>query len=395
MAYKRRITKNDRGFIKFMIPYGRQWIDEEDVSQVVAVLKSDWLTQGSKTGEFEKAICEYTGADYCLVVSSGTAALHLAVASLGIETGKEGITSPNTFVASANCLIYNGLKPVFADIDEHTYNINIDEIQKKITKNTSVIIAVDFAGQPADMEAIHKMAKDIFVIEDASHAIGSKYEDGSFVGSCKYSDMTVFSFHPVKTITTGEGGAITTNNEELYEKLKLLRSHGITKEDKYLKTNYGPWYYEMQELGFNYRLTDIQAALGISQLKKLDGFIKRRREIVCRYNEAFKSNSILKIPFEKQGIYSAFHLYVLQMDFEKIGKNRKTIMEELINKNIGTQVHYIPVHTQPYYQEHLGYKWGDYPVSEKYYEKALTIPLYPKMTDRDVDYVINTILEVI
>lgn len=380
-----------------MIPYGRQLIDEDDINEVINVLKSDYLTQGVKIPEFEKALCEYTGAKYCVALSSGTAALHLAVASLDIDIGKDGITTPNTFVASANCLIYNGLKPVFADIDERTYNINVEEIKGKINENTRVIIPVDFAGQPADMKEIYKLAKynKLFVIEDASHAIGSKYEDGSFVGSCKYSDMTTFSFHPVKTITTGEGGAVTTNNEELYERLILLRTHGITKKEKYLKMNPGPWYYEMQALGFNYRLTDIQAALGISQLRKLDSFVKRRREIVLKYNRAFRELDSLVIPFEKEDVYSAFHLYVLQMDFEKIGKSRKNIMEELRSKNIGTQVHYIPVHTQPYYQENFGFNYGDYPIAEHYYAKTLSIPLYPEMTDNDVDCVIKNIVSLL
>ncbi len=380
-----------------MIPYGKQWLDENDINEVVKVLKSDYLTQGPKINEFEKAICEYTGSKYCVALSNGTAALHLAVASLGLGKGKEGITSPNTFVASANCLLYNGIKPILADIEQKTYNIDIEEIKKKVSENTGVIIPVDFAGQPADMKEIYELARayNISVIEDASHAIGSRYEDGSFVGSCKYSDMTTFSFHPVKTITTGEGGAITTNSEELYKKLKLLRTHGITKEEKYLKINPGPWYYEMQALGFNYRLTDIQAVIGISQLRKLDSFVKRRREIVKIYNKSFKDIAVLVIPFEKEGVYSAFHLYILQIDFEKIGKSRKQVMEELRHKHIGTQVHYIPVHTQPYYYDNFQYKWGDYPVTENYYQKTLSIPLYPKMTDEEVDYIITSVLNVI
>ncbi|MEQ8189548.1 MAG: UDP-4-amino-4,6-dideoxy-N-acetyl-beta-L-altrosamine transaminase [Candidatus Eremiobacterota bacterium] len=380
-----------------MIPYGKQWIDEDDINEVVRVLTSDYLTQGPEIIEFEKNICDYTGAKYCVAVSNGTSALQLAVASLSIEKGKEGITSANTFVASANCLIYNRLTPIFADIDNKTYNIDIKDIKEKINERTKVIIPVDFAGHPADMKDIYELAKmnKLYIIEDASHAIGSKYEDGSFVGSCKYSDMTTFSFHPVKTITTGEGGAITTNNEELYEKLKLLRTHGITREDKYMDINPGPWYYEMHELGFNFRLTELQAALGINQLRKMNFFVKRRREIVRKYNRSFKEVDMLTAPVEKDGIYSAFHLYVVLIDFKKIGKSRKQIMEELRDRHIGTQVHYIPVHIQPYYQKNFGYKLGDYPVAERYYEKALSIPLYPKMTDDDVDYVINKILEVL
>ncbi|MFA6423053.1 MAG: UDP-4-amino-4,6-dideoxy-N-acetyl-beta-L-altrosamine transaminase [Patescibacteria group bacterium] len=379
------------------ISYGKQWIDHDDIKAVEDVLKSDFLTQGPKVEEFEKAICDYTGAKYCIAVSNGTAALHLAVASLGLSKGSEGISTPITFVASSNGLVYNGLKPVFADIDSKTYNINPDEIKKNITEKTKVIIAVDFAGQPAEMEKINKIAKknNLFVVEDAAHAIGSVYKDGSKVGSCKYSDLTTFSFHPVKTITTGEGGAITTNDEILYKKLLLLRSHGITKDPKLLSQNTGPWYYEMQDLGYNYRMCDIQAALGISQLKKIEIFRNRRREIVIKYNKAFSDLDNVTIPYEKKGLDSTFHLYVMQLDFKKIGKTRTQVMEELRAKNIGTQVLYIPVHTQPYYQQKYGYKYGEYPVSEAYYEQALSIPLYPKMSDEEVNYVIDIFNKII
>lgn len=391
---------------KAFLNYGKQWINDDDIYAVVETLKSDFLTQGPKVKEFEDAICEYTGAKYCVAVANGTAALHIAVASLEIEKGKEGITSPNTFMATSNSMIYNGLKPVFADIDKKTYCIDPEKIKGNITENTRLIIPVHFAGQPCDMQQIYQiatshepraMSQQLFIIEDAAHAIGSRYKDGSKVGNCKYSDITIFSFHPVKTITTGEGGAITTNNKELYERLLLLRNHGITKDNSKLSIKHStlnePWYHEMQILGFNYRITDIQASLGISQLKKLDKFVTRRREIVSKYNNAFKDIDWLTIPYEKPDVYSAFHLYVLQIDFDKIGKSRKQVMEELRLKNIGTQVHYIPVHTQPYYQINYGYKWGDYPIAEDYYEKALSIPLYPKMTDNDVEYVIENILE--
>ncbi len=380
---------------KATINYGKQWLDDNDIQNVVEVLKSDFLTQGPKVKKFEKALCDYTGAKYCVAVANGTAALHIAVAALEIEKGKKGITSPITFVASSNSMIYNGLIPDFADIKPDTYNVNTNEIKKRVDNNTKLVIPVHFAGQPCDMKKIKNIAddKDLFVIEDAAHAIGSEYEDGSKVGSCKYSEMTTFSFHPVKTMTTGEGGAITTNSGELYEKLLLLRSHGITKDKEKLAKNPGPWYHEMQDIGFNYRLTDIQSALGISQLKKLDDFIKKRREIVEIYNNAFRNIEWLKTPYEKPEVNSAFHLYVLQFDFEKIGKTRSQVMNELREKNIGTQVHYIPVHTQPYYKANYGFKQGDFPVSEKYYENALSIPLYPKMSDEDVEYVIGNILE--
>lgn len=384
------------------INYGRQWIDKTDEKAVLDVMDSDLIAQGPKVEEFEKALCKKTGVKYCVVVSNGTAALHLAVLSLDIEKGSEGITSPNTFVASANCMLYNNLKPVLADIDEKTYNIDPKEILKKINRRTKLIIPVHFAGQVAEMREISKIAisrgkgkHHLFVIEDAAHALGSKYPDGGSVGNCKYSDMTTFSFHPVKTITTGEGGAITTNNRLLYKKLLLLRSHGITKNLKDLNQSPGPWYYEMQDLGFNYRLTDIQAALGISQLKKLEKFVKVRRKIVRKYNQSFSSLSNVIIPYEKTDNFSAFHLYVIQIDFEKIGKSRKQVIKELDKKGIGTQVHYIPVYTQPYYKKVFGNKEKDFPVTEKYYENCLSLPLYPKMTDNEVNYVIKEVKNVI
>ena len=375
------------------LSYGKQHIDKKDIDSVIKVLKSEFLTQGSKIEEFEKVICRYTGAKYSVVVANGTAALHLAVAALDIKKGHEGITSPNTFMASSNCLIYNSIKPVFADIKNDTYNIDPEQINNKITKKTKVIIPVHFAGQPADMEKICRIAKknNLFVIEDAAHAIGSKYKNGKKVGNCQYSDMTTFSFHPVKTITSAEGGAITTNNKSLYEKLLMLRTHGITKDPKKMSKNPGPWYHEMQLLGYNYRLSDIHAALGISQMKKINYFIKRRRQIVKQYNKAFKNISWLEIPYEESGLKSVFHLYVIKIDFKKIGLTRKKIMQILQRNNIFTQVHYIPVHTQPYYKKNFGYKNGDYPKAEKYYEQTLSLPLYPDLTVEDVNYVINQI----
>ncbi|MBI5328827.1 MAG: UDP-4-amino-4,6-dideoxy-N-acetyl-beta-L-altrosamine transaminase [Deltaproteobacteria bacterium] len=400
-----------------MIPYGRQWIDEDDIKAVVGVLKSDWLTQGPVVNILEKALAEYCGAKYAVAVSSGTAALHLTCLAAGIKDGDEVVTSPITFVASANCLLYCGGKSVFADIDKDTYNIDPAEIKKKITKKTRAIIPVHFAGLPCDMEAIKKIAEeyDLMIIEDACHALGAEYriqnsglrtnEEWIKVGSCSHSDMTVFSFHPVKHITTGEGGAVLTNNEKLYEKLLLFRNHGITKNpEKFtnkdlafshnpesLIHNPNPWYYEMQELGFNYRLTDIQCALGLSQLNKLDKFVAKRRDIASLYSEAFKKIECIKTPVELETKKSAYHLYVLQIDFEKIGKSRDRVMIELMEAGIGTQVHYIPVYMQPYYGNERNYKKQRCTVAEQYYSKALSMPLYPKMTDVEVTKVINSV----
>jgi len=380
-----------------LLSYGKQHIDDEDISSVVDVLKSDYLTQGPTIKKFERSICDYTGAKYCVAVANGTAALHLAVAALELKKGLEGITSPNTFVASANAFAYCGLEPKFADIDTKTYCIDPDEIEKKISKKTKVLIPVHFAGQPADMEAISEIAKEknLYVIEDAAHAIGSKYANGQMVGSNVYSDMTTFSFHPVKTITTAEGGAITTNDELLYKKLLLYRTHGITKNTEDMAKNPGPWYNEMHVLGFNYRLSDIHAALGLSQMKKIDRFIMRRREIVDQYNKAFSNQKNLTPPHEVNDIFSAFHLYVLKINFNALQTTRKEFMEALLEKNISAQVHYIPVPTQPYYKKMFGYKAGDFPKAEAYYEQALSLPLYPDLTEENISHIITTILSLI
>lgn len=380
-----------------MIGYGHQYIDDSDIEAVVKVLKSDYLTQGPAVTQFEKTICDITGAKYCVSVSNATAGLHIAVAALELGENAEGITTPNTFLASSNCMVYNNVKPVFADINPVSYNIEPTEIEKHITDKTRLLIPVHFAGLPCEMDRISAIAKkhNLYVIEDAAHAIGSQYADGSYVGNCKYSDMTVFSFHPVKTITTGEGGAVTTNDEKLYQKLLVLRSHGTTKDEKLLTKNPGPWYYEMQSLGFNYRMTDMQAALGCSQLAKLDLFKKRRREVVSSYNNEFIGMKYLKTPTEPKEVSSCFHLYAVQIDFSALGKSRSQVMQELRDKGIGTQVHYIPVPTQPFYKETFGYKDGDYPVAEKYYEQELSLPLYPGLTDDNLNTVIKAVKEVI
>ncbi len=378
-----------------LLPYGHQWIDEEDVKSVIEVLRSDWITQGHKVVEFEKEFAKYVGARYAVAVNSGTAALHAACFAAQIEKGDEVVTSLITFVASANCVIYQGGIPVFADIDENTLNIDPEEIRKKIIKKTKALIPVDFTGLPVDLEKILQIGKDnkFVIIEDASHALGATYKDKK-IGSI--SDMTIFSFHPVKHITTGEGGMITTNNKEFYERLKLFRTHGITKEKDKLLYYDGPWYYEMQELGYNYRLTDFQCALGLGQLKKIDKFIQRRREIVKKYNSEFKDMQEIKIP-EINPINSnpVWHIYMIQVNLEKLKEGRREIFEALRAENIGVNVHYIPVHLQPYYRKRFGYHPGDFPKAENYYSRAITLPVFPKMSDKDIDGVIKAVKKVI
>lgn len=400
-----------------LISYGRQSIDDDDIFAVVKVLESGALTQGMRVNEFESALCQATDASYAVAVNSGTSALHIACLAAGITETDEVITSPNTFVASANCVVYCSGKPVFADIDPRTYNISPQEIEKKINERTRAIIPVHFAGQSCDMETIQnivkaserKYAHKIYIIEDASHALGSRYK-ATKVGSCPYSDMTIMSFHPVKHITTGEGGVVLTNDKVLKRKLSLFRSHGITNDPEELLCRENAfecadglddkpmrkfWYYEQQFLGYNYRITDILCALGISQLKKLREFSVKRREIVNQYNDAFKNVEGLTIPHEGDFCDSNFHLFVLRFDFQKIGISRAKLMAELREKGIQTQVHYIPVHTQPFYRNNFGTKWGDCPIAEHYYEQCLSIPLHPQLTPRDMDKVVSSIKRII
>lgn len=382
-----------------VIPYGCQWIDKNDIQEIVKVLGSDWLTQGPTVKKFEQALCEYTGAKYAVSVSSGTAALHIACLAAEIKNGDEVITSPITFVASPNSVLYCSGKPIFADVKKDTVNIDPAEIKKKLTKKTKAIIPVHFAGHPCDLEEINFIAKEysenIVIIEDAAHALGAQYK-GSRIGACKYSNMTIFSFHPVKSITTGEGGAVLTNRKDIYEKLLLLRSHGITKDPKKF-CNFDSsidesGYYEMQVIGFNYRITDFQSALGISQLKKIDKFIKRRRDIVNIYNnELFKINSIF-LPIEKPYVKSSWHIYYIRL---RNSAKRRSIFKKLQEYNIGVQVHYIPVHLQPYYKRNFNYKEGDYPNAEDYYRRTITLPLYPKIKDTDIEYVLSVLRKVL
>lgn len=371
------------------IPYATQWIDEDDIKAVCQALNLPYLTQGPLVQEFEEKVAAYCGAKYAVALNSGTSALHAACFVANISAGDEVITSPITFVASANCVLYCGGKPVFADVQTNTINIDPAEIEKKITSKTKAIIPVHFAGYPCDMVEINNVARkhNLIIIEDAAHALGAEYQ-GAKIGSCQYSDMTVLSFHAVKHITTGEGGMVLTNDEKLYQKLIMFRTHGITRDPLLLESqDKGLWYYEMQELGFNYRITDFQCALGISQFTKLDSFVHRRREIVVQYNQAFENLAGITTLVEKKDRKSSWHIYPIQ-----VKGDRKSIFNKLRANGIGVNVHYLPVYLQPYYRK-LGYTIGECPEAEKYYERAITLPLYPKMTDDEVRKVVDLVKE--
>ena len=379
---------------KTPIYYGHQFIDKKDIDAVVEVLKSDYLTTGPKITELENHLCQLTGAKYAVAVSNGTAALHLACMAAGIKEGDEVITTPITFAASANCVLYSGATPVFADIDSETYNISPVSIEERITKKTKAVVAVDFTGQAVELERIQGICKkhQLLLIEDGAHSIGTTYQ-GQAVGSI--ADMTTFSFHPVKTITGGEGGAVMTNDPVLYQKLQLSRTHGITRDPELMKNQAKePWYYEQIALGYNYRMTDFQAALILSQLEKLPEFSKRRKEIVQQYNEAFKEIPEIIVQKEIQESDTTRHLYLIQLDLDKLSATRLEIFEALKAENICCNVHYIPVYYFPYYQN-LGYQKGLCPNAEKLYERIITIPLYFGMTDQDVKSVIAGVSKVI
>lgn len=374
--------------------YGHQYLDEKDVQAVVDVLHSDYLTCGPKITELEQKLCELTGAKYAVVCSNDTAALHIACMAAGVSAGDEVITTPITFLASANCALYCGAKPVFADIDEETYNIDPKEIEKALTPKTKAVVAVDYTGQVVDLDAImetcHK--QNVVVIEDAAHSIGTLYK-GRPVGSI--ADMTTFSFHPVKTVTAGEGGAVLTDNEEYYKKLLLYRSHGMTRDQAQMtKESEGGWYYQMIDLGYNYRMTDMQAALLISQLEKLPMFSKRRKEIVARYNEAFSQIPELTVQQELESSDSTRHLYILRIRPEKLNIDRRGFFDALAAENIMCNVHYIPIYLQPYYQE-MGYPKGLCPKAEKLYSEMMSLPLYYAMTDQDVEDVITAVQKIV
>lgn len=384
-----------------MIPYGRQDISEDDIQSVVDVLRSDHLTQGPVVPAFEKAIANYCGATHAIAVNSATSALHIACLSLGVGPGDWVWTSPITFVASANCALYCGAGVDFVDIDPRTYNMSPQALEQKLAEAEragrlpKVIIPVHLCGQACDMQAIHDLSRHygFKIIEDASHAIGGKYKNEP-IGNCRYSDITVFSFHPVKIITTAEGGMALTNDPELAGRMSLLRSHGITRDPGQMTHEPdGSWYYQQIDLGYNYRMTELQAALGLSQMRRLDEFVARRHAIARRYDEQLADLPVV-IPWQHPDCYSGLHLYVIRMQLDQIKKSHPQVFEALRAQGIGVNLHYIPVHTQPYYQR-MGFQAGDFPEAERYYTEAISLPMYPVLTDKNQDYVVRVLKELL
>ena len=370
------------------LPYARQWVDEEDIRAVVNVLRGDWLTQGPAIAAFEQALADFCGARYAVAVSSGTAALHLACLAAGVGPGDVGITSPITFVASANCIAYCGGSPAFVDVEPRTITLDPSALEAACRRHApKVVIPVDFAGQPADLPAIYRIAHEYGaqVIEDAAHSLGATYQHQGKdyrTGSCIHADMATLSFHPVKHITTGEGGAVLTNDGELYRRLHDLRTHGITKNPSQLTRDEGPWYYEQHALGFNYRITDLQCALGLSQMRRIEPFVERRRELVQRYRSLLAERVDVRLLTEILGRRSSYHLLVAQLPGG--GERRRAVFERLQEAGIRAQVHYIPVHLQPWYRRHFGYRPGDFPQAEAYSAGCVSLPLFPRMSDADV-----------
>lgn len=384
-----------------MIPYGRQNITQEDIDAVVAVLQSDFLTQGPQVPAFEQAVTTHVGAKYALAVNSATSALHIACLALGLGKGDWLWTTPITFVASANCGLYCGARVDFVDIDPQTYNLCPVTLQAKLEKAERedklprVLVAVHLCGQPCDMQAIHDLAQryGFKVIEDASHAIGGKYKN-EFIGNCRYSDITVFSFHPVKIITTAEGGMALTNDAKLAEKMDLLRSHGITRKPELMTHEPdGPWYYQQIDLGFNYRMTELQAALGISQMQRLDTFVARRHRLAERYNQLL-SDLPLTLPWQHPDSYSGMHLYVIRLQLDKINKTHTQVFSELREQGVGVNLHYIPVHTQPHYQQ-MGFQQGDFVQAEEYYQEAISLPIFQGLDNEQQEQVVSTLIKVL
>ena len=374
---------------KRFIPYGRQWVDDDDIRAVVEVLRSDWLTTGPLIEKFEAAIAEFVGAKHAVVVANGTAALHSGVYAAGVGPGDEVIVPALTFVASANCAVFQGATPVFADVEPDNLLLSPAQVEQKITPRTKAIVAVDYAGHPCDYDALREVASrhHLLLIDDACHAIGGSYK-GRAVGTL--ADLNIFSFHPVKHITTGEGGAVTTNDDEMAHRLRLFRNHGITTDHRQ-REQQGSWFYEMVDLGYNYRLTDLQCALGLSQLRKLRGWVARRQEIARRYDSAFAGLKSIEPLRVREDVSHAYHLYVVRLNLEHLAIDRAGVFRYLRAAGIGTNVHYIPVHLHPYYRERFGTGPGMCPVAETAYERILTLPLFPAMTDDDVERVITVV----
>ena len=381
-----------------MISYGKQTIDQSDIEAVVQILKGDWLTQGPAAHIFENDLKKYFGAKHTCAVANGTAALHLTAMALGWHPGDIVITTPITFLATANCIVYVGATPDFVDIDPAIYSIDPNQLEEKIKayhskgKKVKAVIGVDYGGHPCDWKSLREIANkfELQLVNDNSHALGASYF-GDKKYAVKYADVVIQSYHPVKHITTGEGGAVLTNNSTIDEKVRCLRNHGMTKDSNQLEKSDGPWYYEMHHIGYNYRITDIQCALGSSQLQKLNRFIQRRREIAGKYNESFYNNDMLLIPRTHGSIDHAYHLYPLQIDFEKLTSTKPQFFEAMEKAGIRLQVHYIPVHTQPFYQKNYGFEVGNFPVTENFYDRAISIPLYPSLTDAEVEKVVADI----
>lgn len=380
-----------------MIPYGRQDIQSQDIEAVLEVLRSDFLTQGPVVPRFEQAVAEKTDARHALAVNSATSALHIACLALGLGEGDWLWTTPVTFVASANCGLYCGAKVDFVDIDPRTYNLCPEALEAKLEQAEregrlpKVVVAVHLCGQPCDMQAIHVLGQryGFRIIEDASHAIGGKYK-GEYIGSCCYSDITIFSFHPVKIITTAEGGMALTNDDQLAQKMDLLRSHGVTRDPKLMTHEAdGPWYYQQVDLGFNYRMTELQAALGVSQLERLDDYVARRNALAERYDSQL-ANLPVVTPWQHPDSYSGRHLYVIRLKLDEIGVSHRQVFESLREQGIGVNLHYIPVHTQPYYQA-MGFQRNDFPEAQRYYAEAISLPLYPTMTTAQQDEVVSAV----
>lgn len=383
------------------IPYGRQEITQEDIEAVVSILRSDFLTQGPAVPEFEAAVSSYCGVRFGVAVNSATSALHVACLALGLGKGDWLWTSPITFVASANCALYCGALVDFVDIDPDTYNLSPKALEQKLkqakkeNRLPKIVVPVHLCGQPCDMEAIYKLSQEygFRVIEDASHAIGGKYL-GKPIGDCRYSDVAIFSFHPVKIITTAEGGIALTNNAELANKMATLRSHGITRDPAQMTCKPdGPWYYQQIDLGFNYRMTELQAALGVSQMTRLDVYVARRHELAQRYDHLLQKLPLIT-PWQDPGSYSGLHLYVIRLQLNKISKSHRQVFEELREQGIGVNLHYIPVHTQPYYQR-MGFKVGDYPQAERYYAEAISLPMFQSLLEEQQDQVVVALRKVL